>query len=423
MPVLTSHPGSRIQMLDVIQGLALLGLLLVNSKTYSLFAWLSPNQVYHAHLDRPATYIPLRFFMHFLVQGPVYPLISLLFGLAFYRCWHTLRQKAVDANRVIIRGLCVLFVVGIIHAFGFWFGDLLHQYALIGFTLLYFIRQSTKTVIQWALGLLGVVILISIFKSTPFLATAYPFSVNLARLDLTPMKVTDVWQQGSYIEVLQEQIPLFRMRYGSIFQQYMSPLLYQELLVLLGLIAGKSSLLESLDQFRLQLSLLLLVIFPLAMLLNGLNTLLALGMFAWPVDLPGDQMQILNVTYLLGAPLLALIYVFEISLYTRKYLQDWTVWVGQVGQMGLTNYLMQTILCMICFYGYGLGLGGRLTLLKSLVVVTAIYAFQLIFSHLWLSRHDQGPVEWLWAKLAHGRPAKTLNSTLHPLTENGKTLP
>ncbi|WP_169720096.1 DUF418 domain-containing protein [Dyadobacter alkalitolerans] len=403
--------------------MALLGLLLVNSQTYSLFAWLNSNQVYQAHLDKPHTYIPVRFFLHLLVQGPVYPLVSLLFGLAFYRCWQTLQQKAVDANWVIFRGLCVLFVVGIIHAFGFWFGDSLHQYALLGFTLLYFVKQSAKTLIVWAAGLLGVVFLMSIFTLTPFLATAYPFSVDLASSDLPAMKMTDVWQLGSYIEVLQEQIPLFRMRYASIFQQYMSPILYQELLVLLGLAAGKLGLLERLDQFRLQLSLLLLVIFPLAMLLNGLNTLLALGMFAWPMDLPGDQMQILNVTYLLGAPLLALIYVFEISLYTRKYLQGWTVWVGQVGRMALTNYLLQTLLCMICFYGYGLGLGGHLTLLKSFVIITAIYAFQLIFSHLWLSRHEQGPVEWLWAKLAYRRPAKPLNSTLHPLTENGKTLP
>ena len=95
MPVLAPQSSSRIQTLDVIQGLGLLGILLVNSQMYSLYGWLSPNQVYYAHLDKAETYMLVRFFIHFLVQGPVYPLGSFLFGLTFYHCW----QASAAASR------------------------------------------------------------------------------------------------------------------------------------------------------------------------------------------------------------------------------------------------------------------------------------------------------------------------------------
>lgn len=393
-------------MLDVIHGLVLLGILLVNSQTYSLFAWLSPNQVYQAQLDRPEIYVPVRFFIYFLVQGPLYPLSNFLFGLGFYRFWQILQQKGLDANRIVLRGLCALFVLGILHSIGFWFGDVLHQHAMLGFTLFYFMKQSTKIVLLSTAGLLGLIILISLFQTMPFSMAIPPAITDSSRPDPVHMKILKVWQQGSLIEVMQGQANAVQMRYLNIFKQALAPLLNQELLMLLGLAVGKSGVLGHMDRLRLQLSLLMLVIFPIAALLNGLNALLALGLFIWPADWPGDQVLILSLTAILGTPLLALIYGLEICFHIKRYSKGWTIWVGQAGQMGLTNYLLQTLLCMLCFYGYGLGLAGRLSLLESLIPVAIIYAFQLIFSHWWLSHYQQGPLEWIWRWLANGKRTK-----------------
>jgi uncharacterized protein len=75
--------------------------------------------------------------------------------------------------------------------------------------------------------------------------------------------------------------------------------------------------------------------------------------------------------------------------------------LAAVGQMALTNYLMQTIICNILFSGVGFGLFGRLDRLQLLGVVVAIWIAQLLISPIWLARFRFGPMEWLWRSLTY----------------------
>jgi uncharacterized protein len=70
--------------------------------------------------------------------------------------------------------------------------------------------------------------------------------------------------------------------------------------------------------------------------------------------------------------------------------------LAATGQMALTNYLGQTIICTFIFYGHGLGWFGQLERFELLYVVISIWAFQIVFSMLWLSKFRFGPFEWLW---------------------------
>lgn len=72
-----------------------------------------------------------------------------------------------------------------------------------------------------------------------------------------------------------------------------------------------------------------------------------------------------------------------------------------VGQMALTNYIVQTILCSLFFFGYGLGYYDQLELYQLYYVVAAIWLLQLIYSPLWLKRFKFGPLEWLWRSLTY----------------------
>jgi uncharacterized protein len=74
-----------------------------------------------------------------------------------------------------------------------------------------------------------------------------------------------------------------------------------------------------------------------------------------------------------------------------------------VGQMALTNYLTQSLVLSLLFYGYGLGLYGRLGSMSTAGVGLAVYAGQVVFSRTWLRRYRFGPVEWLWRSLTYGR--------------------
>ena len=72
-----------------------------------------------------------------------------------------------------------------------------------------------------------------------------------------------------------------------------------------------------------------------------------------------------------------------------------------VGQMALTNYLAQSVICNIIFLGFGFGMWGKMQRYEIYFVVLGIWIFQLIFSLAWLQRYGFGPAEWLWRSLTY----------------------
>lgn len=95
--------------------------------------------------------------------------------------------------------------------------------------------------------------------------------------------------------------------------------------------------------------------------------------------------------------------------------------LGTVGKMAFTNYFLQTILCTIFFYGYGLGNYGRLTQLQLYFVVAEVWLMQIVFSVLWMRYFTIGPVEWLWRWLTYGKKLpirKPLSAPTIPATAN-----
>jgi uncharacterized protein len=71
--------------------------------------------------------------------------------------------------------------------------------------------------------------------------------------------------------------------------------------------------------------------------------------------------------------------------------------------MAFTNYIMQSVILGLVFYGYGLGLFGKLDSVAGLAIVLAVYVAQVVVSRLWLDRFRYGPIEWLWRALMYGR--------------------
>jgi uncharacterized protein len=77
--------------------------------------------------------------------------------------------------------------------------------------------------------------------------------------------------------------------------------------------------------------------------------------------------------------------------------------LGSVGRMALTNYLLQTVICISLFYGFGIGLYGKLDVSQAALVALGIFALQIVFSRLWLNVFQFGPVEWMWRMAAYWR--------------------
>ena len=72
-----------------------------------------------------------------------------------------------------------------------------------------------------------------------------------------------------------------------------------------------------------------------------------------------------------------------------------------VGQLALTNYLMQSLICAIIFMSYGFGMEARVGPAKLSLIAFAIYFFQIVFSHIWVKYFRFGPMEWLWRSLTY----------------------
>ena len=77
-------------------------------------------------------------------------------------------------------------------------------------------------------------------------------------------------------------------------------------------------------------------------------------------------------------------------------------WAAPIGRMAFTNYLAQSLILGWIFYGYGLGLFGRLTVTTAFAIGVAVYVAQVAFSSWWLSQYRYGPIEWLWRTLMYG---------------------
>ena len=98
-----------------------------------------------------------------------------------------------------------------------------------------------------------------------------------------------------------------------------------------------------------------------------------------------------------GGPFVAAAWIGLVMLICKRgVLPHIRTALASVGRMALTNYIGQSVICSLLFYGHGFGWFGQFERVELLYVVAAIWAFQIVFSMLWLSRFRFGPLEWAW---------------------------
>jgi uncharacterized protein len=141
--------------------------------------------------------------------------------------------------------------------------------------------------------------------------------------------------------------------------------------------------------------------FVIGIIGNLMMAFLSGGEGAFPPSIAG---VIGVVGYAFGVPALALgITALVTTLYQRGSGRDVLSLLAPVGRMALTNYLLQTVICVLLFYGYGLGWFGSIRALQATLLAISIFAFQIVISSLWLKYFRFGPMEWIWRQLTYGR--------------------
>ena len=112
------------------------------------------------------------------------------------------------------------------------------------------------------------------------------------------------------------------------------------------------------------------------------------------------------IGYAFGVPALALGIAAGVVLLYQGSMRPVLSPIAAVGRMALTNYLLQTVTCVLIFYGYGLGRFGSYSPARATLLALAIFAAQIVLSNLWLSFFRYGPMEWIWRQLTYGRRLK-----------------
>lgn len=369
-----TQQSERIQILDVLRGFAIFGILAVN-----IFGFATPLYM-PGYAPPPAPWYDAlaKALMVFFAEDKFYSIFSFLFGLGFSVQMTRLEARGGDIRSFYPRRLWVLLAFGILHAVTLWIGDILRIYALLGFALLAFRKRPDRALLTWA----------GIFFALAFLlqALAGGGATAPAEFDMLGM-ARAAYASSSYLDVLVFQ---FFASLGAFLYMIVTYAPSVMALFLLGLWAGRQKFFENLTEHRADLLRILLIGGVVGMLGNSLY-----------LTTKNPWLASLGIT--VGAPALAAVYVGALSRasisqgWARKLIQPFAF----VGRMALTNYILQSLVCTILFGGFGFGLYEKVGAAGLLGITILIYLFQIPFSVWWLEHFQFGLLEWLWRSLTY----------------------
>ena len=384
----------RIQVLDVLRGFALLGILLANMPFYA-------NPITATMLGE-ATGGPDRIvsaLVRLLVEAKFYCLFSLLFGIGLFVQMTRAEAHGAPFARLHARRLLALGAIGVAHAFLLWSGDILTTYAILGGVLLAFRTRRPTTLAVWALAVLLVPL---VYYATSAVVThlgtdggtAAARAERLAQLTARSAHDWQVYGHGSFAEVTLQRIRDFRLLLPSLV--YMASGMF--CMFLTGLWLARRGVLQDLRPHRRWFVRIVAVCAPLGL---AANALVVIGR-----DRAGDLAWrlVTMVMRTVGAPMLCFAYAAGIALLvTSERWRRRLAPLGAAGRMPLTSYLLQSLVCTTVFYGYGLGFLGRVGIADGAALALLLWTAQLALSTLWLRHFAYGPAEWLWRALTYGR--------------------
>lgn len=385
--------NQRLPGLDAVRGFALLGILLMNIEGFNGPLWLSgagvkPDQ---AGLDRL-----LDTFIYIVVQGSFFPLFSLLFGIGFALMGQRLRARGGAFTSIHLRRMGCLLVIGLLHGLLVWSGDILLTYALLGLLLPAFdVLPKRWLGLAGALGIGCAVMVTLLLAGLMAMMAASPdnqaFVQAGQQIQDAVQAQMQAYGQGTYWQAVKQRGSDLLAGLQNLFvigSQLLGLFLIGAALVANGALADPAGHARLWAWLRWGA-------WPLGLLLSTLAWWIS--PFNPPWSLAFDSLLVQAIKLLAGS-LIGLGWLAW-GLRWQQLLRP----LRAVGQMALSNYLAQSLLCTGFFYGYGLGYFGQLRRSEQVLMVLAVFALQALLSWLWLRWFNQGPVEWLWRAGTYGR--------------------
>ena len=408
----------RIQSLDVMRGIVLFGILLMNINGYGLYlAYSDPTVSGGSAGLNLYTWMTTNLFF----EGTMRALFSLLFGVGMFIFLDRLVKKGagINAADIYFRRITWLLIFGLIHGYLLlWVGEILYQYALMGFLVYSFRSMAPRKLILTAIILFCI--------GTTWNYFDYKFAVKLVenaslaetyeaegkkltkelkeaksewegilakRSEEATTEAVEKMNQG-YFGVVAHLAPT-NFEFDTVWP-YRNDLWDVLSMMLIGIALFRWNVLSAEKSLK----------FYGLMALTGYTIGLAINYYEMKIVLDGNfsflSFRESEITYYWGRVFVAMGHIAMIMIFCKSNFLNWLKSrLASVGKMALTNYMMHSVICMIVFTGVGFGLFNKLERHELLYVVFSIWIFQLILSPIWLTYFQYGPMEWLWRNLSY----------------------
>ncbi len=388
--------NQRIRSLDLLRGFAVLGILFMNIQSYSMpgSAYLNPMSFGDMEGLNKAVYI----FSYLFADQKFISIFSMLFGAGIILMSENVMAKGGSAGAIHYRRSFWLLVIGMVHAHLIWYGDILVAYALCGALVFLFRKGKPKSLIIW--GLIIMAVHTGIYLMFGLSIQYWPAEAQ--------EQIRMVWEPSE--ELLKKEIMAFSGDLGSQLAEnsagatmlqtwvFLMGTMWRVIgLMMVGMGLYKLGILSAeKDPGFYKKGLVWGLILGTAISLVGLWKNAEAG-YSW------DFSFYLGSQFIYwGSLFTAYGYICAVMLIARS--SGFASLKGRleaVGRMAFTNYLSQSVICVLIFFGAGLGLFGQVSRTYQLLIVLAILAVQILWSKPILERYRFGPMEWLWRSLTY----------------------
>lgn len=366
-------PGERDVAIDALRGLCLLGIALVNVPwigfreslasllfTDSLRASLSP-------LDLAAAG-----FVEIFCEGKFYPQFAALFGFG----------TGIVVSRgmgIYLRRVGVLLVFGLLHHTFGWWGDILLNYALLGFVLALLAKLPVRALLPLALlALIG-----STVASFAFDTWFGPQTPEmLAQHETYAAQQEAIYARGSFMDITRQRFTEMLAFFGAYNASYR---INTVAMGVFGLWLERAGVVKALLADRARLA-------KVAWITLGV------GIVSQALILLEGHL------YLATGDVLAMGYAaVGLLIFSSPRMASVARVLASPGRTAISCYLGQTLAFTLFFYSYGLAMYGRVSPSGGVLLAVSVWAIELVLAHAWLRAFELGPVEWLWRSLTYLR--------------------
>ncbi|HSU53416.1 MAG TPA: DUF418 domain-containing protein, partial [Candidatus Dormibacteraeota bacterium] len=442
--------GPRVDALDLLRGLAILGIFVMNTWTMSM-----PQEAY----TNPATYSPdwilgqgfpdvgyalkpltgvnywTYFWVHMLADMKFITMFSIMFGAGIVLQSERARVKGKNPWTIHYLRMAVLLCFGLVHSFAFWYGDILTDYAICGLIL------GPLRLLPSAVLALAAILMISGVSGIDYVRTHQSDNVVMVKsrdavnqIDQLQNKIRDGWDAkmlargedfmvNQYYNANDYELDIYQGTPDrNPLQNWWREVLGHR---------GKTSVVDHTTGFldwvfpRCGGCILLGMALQKRRFFHGRWGAAAYALMAavalpigWTIVAKGiwyndanrwneDSLWHNGVEFNYWGSLFCTFgymcvgVLFAMAAASRRWLNLALMPLRSVGRMALSNYLTQSVVGTTLFYGHGLGLFGKVSRFGLLPIVFAMWFAQLVASTIWLRYFRQGPLEWLWHSIVY----------------------